>query len=205
MWDLNSLASLTVPCPYKSDSRASEEYRKLSGCDGSIPVEYDNGVGTQCLHWDEECFMGELMTGASSDGLDLSILTIAALDDLGYTVDYSKADPFDTSQMNPNCVCNRRQLRGGHDPEIFSYQSVGNSPQWSSDLQPRSHNRKPPLSEEGNRIARAHGLSILNTNHEWKKAYLRDDQAATYIGDQIIVVLYMENGYKYTVMVKREA
>ncbi|GAX19817.1 hypothetical protein FisN_11Lh317 [Fistulifera solaris] len=201
LWDLNGLAAGTAPCPYKSDSRASDEYRKLSGCDAPIPVEDEFGAGTACLHWDENCFLGELMTGSSSDGLELSTLSIASLEDLGYTVDYSKATAFDTSQMSPSCVCNnRRQLRGSHDPGIFSYQNVGNVPQWASDAHLRSH--KPPLSEEGNRIARAHGLSILNANHEWKKAYLRDDLAEHYVGDQIIVVLYMENGYKYSVMVK---
>ena len=167
-------------------------------------METDFGEGTQCSHWDEDCFLGELMTGASSDGLEMSVFTVAALDDLGYTVDYSKADPFDTSKMNPNCVCNRRQLRGTTLEDdvhaAFSYQNVAKLP--LTDYSKPS-NRRPPLSEEGHRIARAHGMAILDANHEWKNAYLRDDQAELYIGDQIIVVLYMENEFKYTVMVRR--
>ncbi len=205
MWAFNNLAPQALPCPYSYDSRASEQYRLLSGCDASIPVEDDFGAGTQCLHWDEDCFLGELMTGVSTDGLELSILTVAALDDLGYTVDYSRADPFDTSKMSPDCVCNRRQLRGTAEndiPEVFTYQNVGKLP-ISHISTAGSSSLRPPLSEEGDRIARAHGMAILDANHEWKNAYLKDEQAEQYIGDQIIVVLYMENGYKYTVMVTR--
>lgn len=202
-----------MPCPYNYDSRASAEYRTVSGCDAAIPVETNFGSGTQCGHWDEDCFLGELMTGFSTDGLELSIFTVAALDDLGYIVDYSRADPFDVSKMSPSCVCNRRQLSdvGTDELEPFSFiQRAGgvsllNSNQVSNDSSDSDDNsdEKPPLSDEGSRIARAHGMSILDANYEWKEAFLTDEQAELYIGDQIIVVLYLENGFKYTVMVRR--
>lgn len=205
LWELNGLAQQTLPCPYKFDSRASEEYRTISGCNAAIPVESDFGAGTQCLHWEESCFLGELMTGFSTDGLELSILTIASLDDLGYTVDYSRADPFDASKMSPDCLCNRRRLRSprtrGGEPEIFSY--GGGASFLASDTNDKSSDKKPKLSEEGRRIARAHGMSILNANHEWKQASLRGEQSELYIGDRIIEVLYIENGYIHTVMVTR--
>ena len=51
------------------------------------------------------------MTPILTDGVDnpLSRITVATLDDLGYTVDYSSADAYDASQIDPSCICNRRE------------------------------------------------------------------------------------------------
>lgn len=59
-----------------------------------LPVEADGGAGTRCSHWDEEELGSELMTGWASGGMELSKVTVGALHDLGYQVDYSKADAF---------------------------------------------------------------------------------------------------------------
>ena len=72
-----------------------------------VPVELEGEEGTANAHWDEIAggffdtgitsnltgldMSHELMTGWSSDTFFVSTLTLAALDDLGYTVDYSKA------------------------------------------------------------------------------------------------------------------
>jgi len=72
-----------------------------------VPVELEGGEGTANAHWDEISgglfdtgitsnltgldMSHELMTGWSSDTFFVSTLTLGALDDLGYTVDYSKA------------------------------------------------------------------------------------------------------------------
>ncbi|CAN0313194.1 unnamed protein product, partial [Phaeothamnion confervicola] len=63
----------------------------------ALLVENNYGPGTACGHWDEKQLKGELMTGlAESSGskMPLSVVTIGALADLGYTVDYGAADPF---------------------------------------------------------------------------------------------------------------
>ena len=72
------------------------EYRKLqTGNPSSIPVEQDGGAGTRDAHWDEQVFADELMTGYISGGVrPLSRMSIAALTDVGYRVDLSKADDF---------------------------------------------------------------------------------------------------------------
>ena len=66
-----------------------------------VPVENDTGqygAGTLDAHWRESVFETELMT--SSQLLDrgtnepLSLVTVAALDDMGYTVDYDAAEPY---------------------------------------------------------------------------------------------------------------
>ncbi|MCX5731787.1 MAG: hypothetical protein NTY18_10660, partial [Deltaproteobacteria bacterium] len=61
-----------------------------------IPVENTGGLGTQDSHWRESVFDHELMTGYIDRNRNpLSATTIGSLEDLGYTVDPSKADPFD--------------------------------------------------------------------------------------------------------------
>ena len=55
------------------------------------------------------------MTGSiQNDFAPLSELTIATLQDLGYSVDYSEADLYTAAFMNPGCVCNRRRLGHSH-------------------------------------------------------------------------------------------
>ena len=57
----------------------------------------------------------ELMTANLTPGYQpLSALTIATLEDLGYSVDYSQADFYDARYMDRECVCNRRRLGHSH-------------------------------------------------------------------------------------------
>lgn len=71
----------------------------------AVPVEMCGGAGTQDSHWREHqtcgssppVFGAELMTGyieAPGVPMPLSRMTIAAMQDLGYQVDYSQADLF---------------------------------------------------------------------------------------------------------------
>ncbi len=62
----------------------------------SVPLEQSGGAGTAGSHWSESVFNTELMTGYAeySGAMPLSIVTIGALEDLGYTVDSSAADAY---------------------------------------------------------------------------------------------------------------
>ena len=63
----------------------------------TVPVENLFGAGTAGVHWRESIFHAELMTGfieAPGVFMPLSKVTIAAMKDLGYEVDYSSADLF---------------------------------------------------------------------------------------------------------------
>lgn len=74
-----------------------EAYRQLSGNPSTsfVPLETAGGDGTAGVHWSESVFGDEMMTGFVSGPVNpLSILTIAALKDLGYSVDYTKADAY---------------------------------------------------------------------------------------------------------------
>lgn len=61
-----------------------------------VPVENTGGTGTEDGHWRETVFHTELMTGFLNGGVanPLSVLTIAAMGDEGYTVNYAAADTY---------------------------------------------------------------------------------------------------------------
>ena len=59
-----------------------------------VPVEKTGGCGTADAHWRESVLGNELMTGFIDGQNPLSRITIASLDDMGYTVDLAAADGF---------------------------------------------------------------------------------------------------------------
>ena len=76
---------------------AMREYAALKGLSNPtrVPVANTGGQGTAGGHWRETVFDTELMTGYDDPGRNaLSRLTVASLQDLGYQVDYDKADPY---------------------------------------------------------------------------------------------------------------
>ena len=74
----------------------------LNTCASSVPVEgTQGGDGTINSHWRESVFGNELMTGFINAGKNpLSIMTIRSLEDLGYTVDTTAADPYTRAGLN---------------------------------------------------------------------------------------------------------
>jgi hypothetical protein len=63
-----------------------------------VPVENTGGPGTHNGHWRESVFGPELMTGLfTGTTTPLSVVTLASLADQGYSVDFTKADPFTLS------------------------------------------------------------------------------------------------------------
>lgn len=75
-----------------------DAYREITGnlALTSIPLETGGGAGTAFSHWSESRFDAELMTGyvEPQPPMPLSIVTVGALEDLGYLVNYLAADPF---------------------------------------------------------------------------------------------------------------
>ena len=84
-------------------------------CATSVPVEGSaGGDGTVNSHWRESVFGNELMTGFINSGKNpLSIMTIRSLEDLGYTVDTTAADPY-----TPPSGVNLRAPGSGPDPAL---------------------------------------------------------------------------------------
>jgi hypothetical protein len=88
---------------------------------GTSPVVFPAcGSGTVNSHWREVVFGNELMTGYLNSGSNpLSVISIAAQEDLGYTVNYSGADAYSHIFMAP-------ALGGG--PPLFLGDDVRHGP-----------------------------------------------------------------------------
>jgi hypothetical protein len=80
--------------PQYIGAKGKLEWQKL-GRSGNVPLEKGYGTGTCEGHWDEDTLKNELMTGFLDVGTNpLSRLSIASLEDLGYTVNYVPADAY---------------------------------------------------------------------------------------------------------------
>ncbi len=82
--------------PTFSGKLTKAEYGKMLGQKPTaVPVENIGGPGTRNSHWRESIFGNELMSGfIATPNNPLSILTVASLEDLGYAVDRTKAEPY---------------------------------------------------------------------------------------------------------------
>eukprot|EP00904_Undaria_pinnatifida_P014023 jgi/Undpi1/9751/HiC_scaffold_27.g12207.m1 len=75
-----------------------------AGSDADI-IELDGGSGTACGHFDESIFEDELMTGyVNRDGMPLSKMTAALLDDTNYIVDPSMVDAYTLPSRRENSI-----------------------------------------------------------------------------------------------------
>jgi hypothetical protein len=80
-------------------ANALAQFQALSPANANasfIPLESSGGEGAEGVHWDDDALPGELMNAKTSpDGRAiLSSVTVGALADLGYTVDYSQAQEY---------------------------------------------------------------------------------------------------------------
>jgi hypothetical protein len=99
LWQAKGLVQgLGTNNPIYVGARAVAEYSSIFGITAtSVPVENTGGTGTAGGHWRESVFDGELMTGraeAAGVAMPLSRITVGSLQDLGYTVDYARADAY---------------------------------------------------------------------------------------------------------------
>ncbi|MEI7780426.1 MAG: S8 family serine peptidase [Planctomycetota bacterium] len=98
--------------PIYVGANALREYNSIFATAGtSVPVENTGGQGTAGAHWRETVFKTELMTGYAEPAgaaMPLSRITVGAMADLGYTVNYVKADPY----LKPASVLKTTQQNG---------------------------------------------------------------------------------------------
>ncbi|MBD2165062.1 pre-peptidase C-terminal domain-containing protein [Calothrix membranacea FACHB-236] len=94
---LNSSAVDPVTGTYQANTYAGWAYGELKGTfsQTAIPLTTGIGVGSDYIHWKEEVFGSETMThttrGATSA---LSQLSLAALQDIGWNINYGAAQPY---------------------------------------------------------------------------------------------------------------
>jgi len=94
-----------------------------------VPLETGGEEGTAGSHWSEAVFDAELMTGYVGDStlLPISLVTVGALEDLGYTVDYSQADSYTLSSAillnneESEALISRSSLEDDFNGSIFNY------------------------------------------------------------------------------------
>lgn len=93
LWQLQGLAS---GFNYTGINAVSAYDSLVSGVQTLVPLESGGGTGTAGSHWSEAVFNEELMTGYIEPSLPmpLSIITVGALQDLGYQVNYAAADLY---------------------------------------------------------------------------------------------------------------
>lgn len=94
------LVSAGTTNPRFIGSQATAEYGRLfRTTEPNVPVENTGGTGSVDLHWRESRFGNELMSSVIRSGSNpLSRVTVAALADMGYQVDFNQADAFTPSQ-----------------------------------------------------------------------------------------------------------
>jgi hypothetical protein len=118
-WVANKVATSHVPpCDY-TGIHANAEYQAISGCT-AVPLEQSAGdPGVDCSHWSDACMKNDIMSPYSGGADKLSKITLGTLEDLGYVVDYTKADPFGKADLGTaaGCICNRRSLLDVHRNE----------------------------------------------------------------------------------------
>ena len=82
---------------YTNDDALAFVYAADGNHNRGVPVETDGGSGTAGGHWDEALFQNELMTGYIDNPNYLSVVTVAALEDMGYDTIYETG--IQTSDM----------------------------------------------------------------------------------------------------------
>ena len=95
--DLGLLFGARSENPTFRGTNAMREYGRLTGANVPTPVPVANtgGAGTRDSHWRESVLGNELMTGFLGAGINpISRVTVAALEDLGYEVNYDAADDY---------------------------------------------------------------------------------------------------------------
>ena len=93
------IASAGTSNPRFVGAQATAEYdRVFRSTEPNVPVENVGGTGSAGSHWRESKFGNELMSSVIGAGSNpLSRVTVAALADMGYQVDFGQADPFTPS------------------------------------------------------------------------------------------------------------
>jgi hypothetical protein len=96
MWrDATLVSDVGGTDPTYTGAAASVAYRLLNPAATGVPVENTGTSGTRDSHWRESVLGIELMTGYLNVGSNpMSRVTIASMQDLGYTVNAARADSY---------------------------------------------------------------------------------------------------------------
>jgi Ca2+-binding RTX toxin-like protein len=130
VWEQKGLISgLGSTNPRFLGTNSVAEYNLRFGLsETSVPVENTGGPGTEGVHWRDSVLGDELMTGFINAGVNpLTRLTIAQFADLGYQVDFARADPDNAGTViSATSFGGFTRLRNANGP-LGQFLSLGSS------------------------------------------------------------------------------
>ncbi len=95
IWSRSLLTGAGGADPRFTGPRGTSEYRAIFGTsENSVSVENTGLVGSIGAHWRKSVFGDELMTPSVGSGTPTSRITIGAMHDFGYAVNYLAADAY---------------------------------------------------------------------------------------------------------------
>jgi len=99
LWSSKSLTQTPTPDnPVYVGANAVREFNRIFGTTGtSVPLANTGSTASNGVHWRESVLVTEVMTPfieAAGVAMPLSTITVGAMQDLGYTVDYAMADVY---------------------------------------------------------------------------------------------------------------
>jgi hypothetical protein len=162
------------------------------GCTGSLPIEPSG-------HWDEDCFTDELMSSVLMFGAanPITKITVGTLEDIGYTVDYTKAEDLTSNSVNKTVCCDtRRRLRDNIVHQFGNYPDQGRRSLQQGGIpnfgEGDSTKMPPGISVDLYNKARAVAMQQLRTNRE-NAPQIRDDGGSIYVGDLFLHVYILDD------------
>ena len=189
LWDRFGLVENdnTANCRY-TGSDARFQFRGITGCptDFTIPLQ-PNG----CNFWQGACFGGQelmnpnLITTENATQAAFSFVTIGALEDLGYGVDYFAGDVITEDDFSDECMCDENLVQSS-----------------SSFVEPIQ------LSAELEFDATAMGLEYLDAvQADWDTNHAPNDPnpESAFVGGETVVMFVMENGKVHEVLVNADS
>jgi len=131
------------------------------------------------------------MTGFSTPPFQLSRITVAALEDIGYGVDYSLADPYPASELDASCRCG--SLQEFEPAEIIAEDPSAATPRTGPQSVFPHRRRRRQLSQSGLQVATEYGKKLL-AEKQFMRQNMTAEENEMYIGDKLTIVYYQEDG-----------
>lgn len=181
------------PCSgYNADSMASKRYQEISDCGATIgvPIQVQ---GTSCGgHWDLDCFTSEeLMTPSISSGStpSISAITLGSLEDMTYSVDYTKAEALAKTDLAGSCQC----------PPALTTSVFENNTASISQYFPLSEAGRAEAVEVGTQALLETERAILESQGQDYALELEEQGLSIAL---TLTVIYVEDGRLYDVIVR---
>ncbi len=163
---------------YATNTNADDAWKAL-GCSGQIPLEPSKG------HWKETCLVNEVMTPTLFQGArtPLSNITVAAMADMGYDVNYNGADPYSIDDLG-SC--------GTSCPEASS----------SRTRRGLGFSKRRQLSKEEEMVIRNDFKDmVINYHNELEQSDFVQGKGGYYVMEQVDVLVKDGDGHLHTVTV----